>query len=613
MESLPQSEKKGASVASARDMLLRLGDGNELAWKQLISALAASGEVAEGLKAARQAEAALPGKFIGALCIMLERRAREFDDQERPDEGRALIDEMIERFPTAVNHHRAGNYYFLRLHDDHKGFEHYQRCLALAPVNPWIQASLGVLLYRRGEHAEAADLLRAAFTADPSDSFRAFHCANCLLEMRQGGEAEQVAFTSIERAARPTDALHLLGHLYHDLGRLDDALAAFRATLLCSPGMTKLHYDLFKLEMDRGDVDAARAHLDQGLASNPACRDCQAGRVELALHTGRFDEAKRLLDDARSQAPRDIQFQKLAALCAAAAGDLDSAEQQLREVVRARPFHDTAWFELGQILERAGRRRDAIEALEESLRRNANHDLKRVDLLEALLREVGDARATEIASRRATIVAELSAARAALRGFSQVPPWKLDAKPTLSLAGSTAAGRVDFQESIRRLQQCGLLHHDQPLHLPARMPHPGDDPTSRLSFFRVLLAGVDLADLTLPRAFLSRSEFRNTSFRNTDARESYLCWSDFVDVDFTDAILSGADLRASVYTRVQFVRANLRDADLRRSRFEGCSFEGATMVGARLTRGQAARMRLDALQEAAIAWCSEGGPEPSGG
>lgn len=43
------------------------------------------------------------------------------------------------------------------------------------------------------------------------------------------------------------------------------------------------------------------------------------------------------------------------------------------------------------------------------------------------------------------------------------------------------------------------------------------------------------------------------------------------------------------------------------------TFDGAAMDGAVLTRARAADLNLDDTQTAAIAWCDDDGPEPSGG
>jgi catechol 2,3-dioxygenase-like lactoylglutathione lyase family enzyme len=186
------------------------------------------------------------------------------------------------------------------------------------------------------------------------------------------------------------------------------------------------------------------------------------------------------------------------------------------------------------------------------------------------------------------------------------PPWRIT-------ASAPPRPRLDYDASIRSLQARGVLnpHHHPPM--PAHVPQPEDPAPSGLSFFRTLLRGADLADLTLPRTFFGRSELRELSFQNTDLTESNLRWNDLIGVDFTDAVLARADLRASHYDGVRFARADLRGADLRRARFQGCTFDGALLDGALLTLAQAATMGLHDAQRAHIAWAEDDGPTPSGG
>jgi uncharacterized protein YjbI with pentapeptide repeats len=176
------------------------------------------------------------------------------------------------------------------------------------------------------------------------------------------------------------------------------------------------------------------------------------------------------------------------------------------------------------------------------------------------------------------------------------------------------APRLGYDDSIRRLRELGFLGADERPSMPDHRPQPEDDAPLGLSFFRTFVGeGADLSNLSIPRTFFSRSEISNASFRNTDLSESNLRWNDFIDVDFTEATLAQADFRASIYTRVNFTRTDLRGVDMRRANFEDCVFDGAMMDGAVLTREQGENLGFSNAQKAAIAWCGDDGPEPSGG
>ncbi len=177
-----------------------------------------------------------------------------------------------------------------------------------------------------------------------------------------------------------------------------------------------------------------------------------------------------------------------------------------------------------------------------------------------------------------------------------------------------AEPRASYDDSIRRLQELGVLGPQEFPPLPDHLPQPEDDEPLGLSFFRTFLGDdADLSNLTLPRTFFGRSEIRDISFQNTDLTESNLRWNDFINVDFSGAVLAKSDLRASVYTGVRFVRTDLRGADMRRADYEDCIFDDAVLDGAIMTRAQAATLDFSERQLASINWCEDDGPEPSGG
>ena len=144
-----------------------------------------------------------------------------------------------------------------------------------------------------------------------------------------------------------------------------------------------------------------------------------------------------------------------------------------------------------------------------------------------------------------------------------------------------------------------------------------DDEVLRFSFYKHVVEGADLSNLTIPRTYAGRSGFTRVDFRNTDLTESRMCWNDFIECDFRGADLTLCDLRSSVFTRCQFGKADLRGADLRRAWFETCSFRGANLWGAIADYINADETdfeeRLSGKQRGAMEWHEDPGEEPDGG
>jgi hypothetical protein len=196
-------------------------------------------------------------------------------------------------------------------------------------------------------------------------------------------------------------------------------------------------------------------------------------------------------------------------------------------------------------------------------------------------------------------------------GAKSPSPTQHRASPREGIVSATQ--RKPYFESCEVLRTEGYLEKDEKPPLPARRPQHDDQEPLGITFFRTLVVDSRLENMTLPRTFFGRSEIRSVSFRNTDLSESTLCWNDFTDVGFEQADLSRSDLRASLFENVRFVGAQLRESDLRHSTFTNCDFASADLAGAKVTRDQAAQLKLTKAQREQVDWKDSPGDEPPGG
>jgi uncharacterized protein YjbI with pentapeptide repeats len=172
--------------------------------------------------------------------------------------------------------------------------------------------------------------------------------------------------------------------------------------------------------------------------------------------------------------------------------------------------------------------------------------------------------------------------------------------------------RLSYEDSYRYLQREGWEGEGDVPPLCDHIPRY-DDEVLCLSFFRTMIEGGNLENLTIPRTYFSRTQIDRTSFRNTDLTESVANWNNFEDVDFSGADLTRLDLRGCEVIRTKFRGAILKDADLRCGSFEDCDFTDADMNGTKLTRETGAGLLLSSMQKAEINWHDEDGEEPDGG
>jgi len=407
--------------------------------QKLVAALDQQKKTKEALEAAQAAHAACGEAMNGDLGLTMWRRALALADEGKADEGRALIDAMLDLAATSRHLLWAANYY-LWLKEESKAHALYTRGLELAPDDGYLHGNLGVMLYRRGDHEDALEHLRRACDVLPKNSSVRENLANCLLEMRRGNDAENVLFGGLEALDDPTGCLHFLGHVYHDFGRFDDAVAAFEAALKCRPTFIKLYHDLVKVERDRGDRDAAHAYVAAALAAAPERAEAHVAALELALghdeprpdeSTDELspDELARLEERvaaALEAHPKNHHLRLLAARYAWRRGDAERAERALRDVLSEYPYDDAGWFLLGSWLLESGRAEGALAPLREAIVRNVNHRPDRYDRLAAAQRACGDEEgARETEARAAQKAAQMAKERDSLRGFGAVPTWRV--------------------------------------------------------------------------------------------------------------------------------------------------------------------------------------------
>lgn len=181
-----------------------------------------------------------------------------------------------------------------------------------------VDEAIGILgrLAAEGEASEAAKIQLA------------------LLLTERGKAADAAAiFASMAPLDNP-DALNGYGIVLADLGRPADAVAQFRRALEIDPNSAPAFQNLGILALRGNDLRAAEGYLGRALALNP--------RLPLALNTLGVVRARR--------------------------HDLDGAVAAWKEAVAVDPRQYDALYNIGLVEGRAGRTREAREALEQFVR-----------------------------------------------------------------------------------------------------------------------------------------------------------------------------------------------------------------------------------------------------
>ncbi|HYP87189.1 MAG TPA: tetratricopeptide repeat protein, partial [Polyangiaceae bacterium] len=140
----------------------------------------------------------------------------------------------------------------------------YDKASTVAPRDPLGPLTGGLRAARWGELALAAPRLQEAVHRDPKNA----------------------------------TAWHALGLVLLSQGDRPAAEQAYRSGLLADPGALENRVGLATLALSRGDLSGALVQYDAIVARRPNLPDAQLGRSFALIGLGRFDEARRALDEA---------------------------------------------------------------------------------------------------------------------------------------------------------------------------------------------------------------------------------------------------------------------------------------------------------------------------
>lgn len=189
------------------------------------------------------------------------------------------------------------------------------------------------------------------------------------------------------------------GQLLGQLGRLDEAAAAFRRAVERDPDLAAARFNLAMAELGRGNMDAALAALQAVTGRWPriAAGWLQLGGVLNGL--GRYAEAEQALRRHNRIAPDSVEGRIWLGAAIQLQGRFDEAEHCYREALSLRPDHPDALANLGKLLQAMGEPEQAESCFRRALAADPGHDQARSGLAAWLENRGRQAEALELLDR----------------------------------------------------------------------------------------------------------------------------------------------------------------------------------------------------------------------
>lgn len=232
-----------------------------------------------------------------------------------------------------------------------------EEMVRLNPENLDTRLGLAGVYFDRHDYAHAAEHYRAALAIDDKSLIAYAGLGRSLAELGDWAGANP-NFNTVVAATKDSDVRgDLLGLAYYYLGR---------------GALESRDYDgaitQLKLAVDQNGADAdAMMLLGTALVAKGSYAEAIAPLQRATSFVPDFTEAYEQLAIAYERTGATAQARYAAAMKLYAGGNLKKAESELRAVVQANPAFADAWVGLGFVLEREGKKPDAITAYREAL------------------------------------------------------------------------------------------------------------------------------------------------------------------------------------------------------------------------------------------------------
>jgi predicted O-linked N-acetylglucosamine transferase (SPINDLY family) len=174
--------------------------------------------------------------------------------------------------------------------------------------------------------------------------------------------AEDIYCQVLRQDSGHAGALHLLGVLNAQTGRLDAAIDLITRAIAFNPAVADYHIDLGESYRLRGELDASIASFHRALALKPEVAKTHNNLGNALMAQGRASDATAAYRRAVELRPDDAEFQENLGIALHKMGHLDEAIAAYSRARDIKPDHSRIHSNLGIALQEAGRDNEAIAA-----------------------------------------------------------------------------------------------------------------------------------------------------------------------------------------------------------------------------------------------------------
>jgi tetratricopeptide (TPR) repeat protein len=186
-----------------------------------------------------------------------------------------------------------------------------------------------------------------------------------LILKQYDGALETLADIMRIRPGHP-EALFMLGMVYRDQGKTEDAIGAFQAAVERDPDMAEAWVILGDL-MDRTNNPLAEQYFDNAVRVDPNNVAAWHAKAYFLQNNERIDEALDIYKRIHSINPQYPEAYLNSAILHLYRDSIDAAEKELNILQQVDPTNAAAWFYKGKVYQFRGQKAEAKAAFEQAL------------------------------------------------------------------------------------------------------------------------------------------------------------------------------------------------------------------------------------------------------
>jgi tetratricopeptide (TPR) repeat protein len=241
--------------------------------------------------------------------------------------------------------------------------EEFELADSLMPRTFEILHNLGQAYLRNSNYAKAEMALDRALTLRPNSAETMHLLAQAHFSQRKEAAALELLVRARKLAPENADIISLLARLFMSQSFYEDAIQLLEEGIKVAPQRADLHASLGECYFSTVKLDRAIQEFQTSIRLEPSARSyALLGTCYRQL--GRFDEAKKSLNEGLKLNPEDVACLYNLGYMESKQDNLREAEQLLRRAVQVNPNHSEALYELASLNMIGGRYEEAVSLLQ---------------------------------------------------------------------------------------------------------------------------------------------------------------------------------------------------------------------------------------------------------